>query len=440
MSTENIQTKIQRKDDEPENQEDAKNHVAIMQPAKLESTLSIQQLDDGSSTTETQYLVTCIDNTKKQNKNFIFSSNPFTLHDVPKAPTPLVLRVFLEARGRDAPADWNHASHSWHCSASALSPAAKRIVVSKPLEGTVDSEEDTSASEEESFDAAMEGLSMSDEQNVKDNFKGDLGTFRPSTLNVMKIEIVSKHLMGLFRSFITAFPGYNFQGEELVIRPPFAILALYFRDLEQLRDSQSGETQSGNGKNIAERLGGKTLHDLTVLLDYFSPLYERISARQEATHKTGFTSFDQLWFLFRPGQRVYGKIGGKFGGYIFQNSTQKLSRRRRVWEGYCWCLKYKGHRITREGQIFVIHDFFGQREIKSMIVFPSNYLDINDGKTTKRLLQKRGEKYFQIVRAIPAHFKYKGDCWDMEKMGTSVTASTAYTTRRKISPDTVRFY
>jgi hypothetical protein len=56
----------------------------------------------------------------------------------------------------------------------------------------------------------------------------------------------------------------------------------------------------------------------------------------------------------------------------------------------------------------------GEKQITSLPVFPSIYLDSLDGGSTKARLQDLGEKYYTIIRKSPAHMQYSGTTWDLE--------------------------
>jgi hypothetical protein len=64
--------------------------------------------------------------------------------------------------------------------------------------------------------------------------------------------------------------------------------------------------------------------------------------------------------------------------------------------------------------IFRINKFRGEKQITSLPVFPSWRVDSSDGGKVKELLRNLGEKYYKILRNIPAHQYYLGICWDLE--------------------------
>jgi hypothetical protein len=69
-------------------------------------------------------------------------------------------------------------------------------------------------------------------------------------------------------------------------------------------------------------------------------------------------------------------------------------------------------------------------------------VDYADGGKVKERLRNLGEKYYKILRAIPAHQYYQGVCWDLEitrvVSGGRGTHGSSKSTRKRM-PDTVNF-
>jgi hypothetical protein len=158
-----------------------------------------------------------------------------------------------------------------------------------------------------------------------------------------------------------------------------------------------------------------TIHDLNILLNYFKRHYTKNYEPQEAMFKNGYTSYTSLGFLFKPGTKVYARIGGKLAGFIFESGEEKKKNSQWIWQASCWCLAYDGRRIFRAPHNFGINKFRGDKQIVSLRVFPSTFLDSSDSGKTKSRLEDLGQKFYYILRDCPAHRYYEGPCLGMER-------------------------
>jgi len=267
------------------------------------------------------------------------------------------------------------------------------------------------------------GMPYSDNQNAqKPEF--DLANFRPSSIRVGSIQIYSTHLLSLFQSLIREYPSQSLKGSRLVIDRPFNLLAHYYNDLVALRNRGSQESPEAKGKTSARvdfaslaavAVDERTKADLNILLRVFERVYIKEFSPEEERYATGVASYKHLWFLYKPGSLVYGKVGGKLAGYVFRWSEETIddrnNRDRKTFNVHCWSLVYDGRRILRTNATFAIRKFQGVKPIFSLPVFPVEFIDVSDGGKTKEKLQELGEKFHSIVRESPAHMKYSGPSW-----------------------------
>jgi hypothetical protein len=279
------------------------------------------------------------------------------------------------------------------------------------------------------------------------------GSFRPSRAAVTSIHIGSRKLLDLFRFTVQNYPGYSLAGNTITSSHPFGMLAHYYKEFQSFKDGKTdvwleefceGSPAEKKSKITAMKrlLDEATLHDLNVLLDYFRPLYVKNFSAEEIKNTLGFTSYDLLWFLFKPGTNVYAKSGGKIAGFVLEFGDYKSHKEKRWWEACCWNLSYDGHRIVRMWHVFKIRPFRGDKQITSLPVFPSWCLDSSDGGSVKERLSNLGEKYYKILRNVPAHQYYQGVCWDLEAVGVERgdgTIGGISRSRRMQKPDMVYF-
>jgi len=267
----------------------------------------------------------------------------------------------------------------------------------------------------------------------------DLGTFRASQTLFRSIQIHSRSLMTLLRSVVQNNPKQSLEGDCIIVNYPFEMLAHYYKDLIILRDGQQEDTlersnesydatENPERSSATKQLDAATRYDLSILLETFKPLYNEHFTSTEAKYKSGAVSYIGIWFLFKPGTRVYGMIGGKISGFIFEWGEEKFGSATGgkpapsvSYDAYCWNLTYNGRRVVRTSRKFVIKLFHGSRQIISLPVFPARYLDSSDGGKTKRRLENIGEKFYTIVRQCPAHMQYSGTTWGVDDIQSEET-------------------
>lgn len=281
----------------------------------------------------------------------------------------------------------------------------------------------------------------------------DNSSFKPSSVTVTGIKILSKRLVNLLRSFVREYPSQTLKGDSILVSAPFRMLAHYYKDLVYLRDGRFHEIDaSEKDKEALEPLDEETKYDLSVLLKYFERHYAKDVRPDEIKLKdAGVVCFSMLWFLFKPGMQVYARMGKSLAGFIFEkwDEGQEVSgpgrppRMRRdesydesyprTWGAVLWNLSYSGRRIIRVPRTFWIKSFIGEKDVLSLPLFPAIYLDASDGGRTKAKLLELGQKSYQIIRESPTHLQYSGPAWNL---GYTETDESLNDWQRK-KPDTV---
>jgi hypothetical protein len=274
-------------------------------------------------------------------------------------------------------------------------------------------------------------------------------SFRPTEVRMQEIRINSKKLINFLRTFIRYYPSQDLSGDTITIQSPFCMLAHYYNELLAINDKKEfssqvpiheddGQTQRPRFEEVTSVLDESTVYDLNILLSSFKDEYARVFAAAEARHAAGVVNFDLIWFLLKPGAKVYVKAGGKLLGYVLGSCKLKNERNAETglsedyWEVLAWTLNYNGEWIFREKMFFPIYEFDEDKKIDSLPLYPVAYLDSVDGGKTKTILQNVGEKCFNIIRGGPTHMRYEGASWDFYRN----SAADFY--RRK--PDTVSHF
>ncbi|KAL4957591.1 hypothetical protein BDW69DRAFT_180514 [Aspergillus filifer] len=118
-----------------------------------------------------------------------------------------------------------------------------------------------------------------------------------------------------------------------------------------------------------------------------------------------------LWYLFKPGSNVYVRENGKLNAYVVESSRYASGH---SWDSsetspapyhvYAWHLHFDGRHLTRSVDCFTIPVFSGQREIRSLPVFP---VEFHDDENFRQQLIDRGKKFVDIMKQ-PAFREYNG--------------------------------
>ncbi len=122
------------------------------------------------------------------------------------------------------------------------------------------------------------------------------------------------------------------------------------------------------------------------------------------------TTFSSLWLLLKAGSDVYVFENGQYNAYVVESFTggpfgQEYAEPYRV---RIWNLCYDGSRISRQDRRVIIPVFDGEREIRSLPLFPIKfYLDEPGKPTMREQLIMRGRTYFELSKG-PAFREYHG--------------------------------
>jgi len=421
----------------------------------------LERSDEGTSQTDVLYRICCHDNKEMRLKNFTTGENPFeerALLDLENSQTPMIIEIIIDVTGAGSSPDWDidyaaerYADDWGQKYRSPPSPPPPRARNYLDFNSDVSDDYDEDFVVGDRFENPVRSRTFRVNKRTPESLNEVLnkGIFRASVVNWKQINIYSRNLLQLFRSVVQRYPGQSLKGEKIVVNPPFGMLAHYYNDLNALRngtlDIQANVSHEGfdeeqpGQRTQADLLDEATLYDLNVLLRAFKWHYVKKFAPEEASYNLGVTSYILIWFLFKPGVDVYARIGGKIAGFVFE-WCEKRERPRRAgdydsstsfWVIHCWNLTFNGRRIVKTSHEFYIDKFRGERQITSLPVFPSIYLDNLDCGKTRARLQDLGEKYYNILRQSPAHMQYCGLTWDLEREVRDETA------RQKWKPEIV---
>jgi hypothetical protein len=248
------------------------------------------------------------------------------------------------------------------------------------------------------------------------------------------IHIHSLDLQKVLRRIIQYYPSQTLSGRNVVFSYPYAPVVHYWDELKSFKRICDTSVTIADGNEISadpsdptgtpnEIYDPRTTLPLKVLLDFLEPFYTEQIGPELQRHKQSppVATFDMLWMLFKPGEDVYMKMDGKIAGFVVQEALFKpreedsaMRPRRHLkdkadrWIITLWDLVYAEGKVSRHSHKFSIPEFHGEREIFSLDIYPSKFLDSTDEGATRKNLVKRGRYYFGLLEKAPVHKQYSG--------------------------------
>lgn len=197
------------------------------------------------------------------------------------------------------------------------------------------------------------------------------------------------------------YPSVNLESDSLKCEEPFTIIGHNIRELEALSTDLEDK-----GTLKSDEL---TSAHLRLLLEFIKEkIYHNGIEEEEARHSRGSCTFQMLWLLFKPGTTVYMDCNGRFAAYVVQSveCDESVLRDPMLSSPYIinmWNLDFDGRYVGRLSTSITIAYFEGEREITSLKVFPSQFMDKNDGGKLRRSMEDRGKRWYQFLRGAQVY-------------------------------------
>lgn len=124
-----------------------------------------------------------------------------------------------------------------------------------------------------------------------------------------------------------------------------------------------------------------------------------IAASRKLQQKNPTVTFDDVWYVQRPGQIAYAKHEGVWLGYQIESAAhyeQGLDVndewRPERWRVWVWFLSYdwRGSELSTTEVHFDIDKFDGESAVTDLIVYPRHYFDNEDAGERRAHFEKRG--------------------------------------------------
>ncbi|KXH29352.1 hypothetical protein CSIM01_01080 [Colletotrichum simmondsii] len=222
-----------------------------------------------------------------------------------------------------------------------------------------------------------------------------------------RIIVHSPYLSELIRDAVDYYPGQNLTGETITIHEPYGVLLHNWEKLGQIYASQEDSPES-----IMDDRQTKIEH-LGVLLEYLNPIVKsKLEPMQRRLGQDSpTTTWDDLWYLLRPGSQSYCKWDHQWIGCIVEDAKKcvpdaedNLPER---WKVKIWFLAMHwsyGTLVTVTNTID-IPKFEGEKKVEQLDVFPEKY---SKGERKKEF-ETRGDQICDMLWRGYEYAHYDGE-------------------------------
>ncbi|KAL8687493.1 MAG: hypothetical protein Q9218_006349 [Villophora microphyllina] len=234
-----------------------------------------------------------------------------------------------------------------------------------------------------------------------------------------RVIINNAELLREIRGVVKYFPAQNLTGDRVEIVEPYAVLVHHLDDFGALLDQLRARDDS--------KTTGKHLAALVQFLD--QSIGPRISAAKARLSKPKPTvTFEDLWFLFKPGDDIYSYLLGIGSNDVLLAGVVLSTREDKPVPGQpaytdpygappitterflitLWVLESNGSIVSRQALDACIDRFEGERELTSLEAAPCRFLDSEDEGSFRRSLEERGKRLYELIRTQPKEMWYDG--------------------------------
>lgn len=220
------------------------------------------------------------------------------------------------------------------------------------------------------------------------------------------IKIRSLQLIELLRDVIPRGSLLDPNSKTLELVEPFQLIAHHTKELEPLQDRSWEEIKSADGDRdgVEDSKQLAAIH-LGMLMKFTGRIFNNRLEEERSRHKRGLCTFRMLWLLFEPGTTVYKESGGKFSAHVVEDvavDTSVLSappeRRLKPCVIELWHLDFDGRYVGRCISSVTVGEFEGERQITSLKVYPTKFVDDKDQGQLRQQLETRGRRWYELLR------------------------------------------
>ncbi|KAH7058739.1 hypothetical protein B0J12DRAFT_696419 [Macrophomina phaseolina] len=272
---------------------------------------------------------------------------------------------------------------------------------------------------------------------------------KPATLEnkrILKIGetrmvIHSSWLLEAIREVVEFYPSQNLTGDTVTIHEPYCALVHHITELRNLKNRLSLDRVTEPDQE-PDDLSVKYEH-LRLLLEFLDPHVERLvlPARRRLKREDPTTTFEDLWYVLRPGTLSYCTVDDEVLGCAIESVHLETSdtKEDQKWKVQVWFLghRWKTPRMRRALVDIEIPYFEGEKAVPTLPVYPRQYSDKLDDGERRRKFQERGTKACKIAWKGYSYLSYNGKFMDNSKQYYEgpIVAETKLPPRREKVPE-----
>ncbi|KAL1615181.1 hypothetical protein SLS56_011913 [Neofusicoccum ribis] len=237
-----------------------------------------------------------------------------------------------------------------------------------------------------------------------------------------RMVVHSPLLLDAIREVVEYYPSQNLTGDTITVHEPYCALVHYITELRNLSNTLALErTPAGSDEEKTD--ADVQYEHLQVLLDFLDPHVEKtvLPARRRLAKDVATVTFDDLWYLMRPGSLAYAMYEDTWLGVVIKESEFVTENdgngELRKWNVKGWLLDHSWHSPsigTAEVTIEVPY-FEGEKVVTALPIHPREYFDRTDGGERREKFRRRGEKMCDIIWHGHAYLAYDGEFMDEKK-------------------------
>ncbi|KAI8180864.1 hypothetical protein K4K54_008114 [Colletotrichum sp. SAR 10_86] len=235
-----------------------------------------------------------------------------------------------------------------------------------------------------------------------------------------RIIIHSPHLSELIRDTVDYYPGQNLTGETITIHEPYGVLMHHWETLSRTHVSGEDSPESSSPESNTNDRQTKVEH-LSVLVEYLTPIVKSQlePIQRRLGQETPTTTWEDLWYLLRPGSQSYCKWKGQWMGCIIEETRKALSDEdddnlTERWKVRIWFLsmQWSYGTLIPVSHTIEIPKFEGEKKVGQLDIYPEGYFK----GERKKDFEARGDQICDMLWKGHIYANYDGELMSEKKM------------------------
>ncbi|KAK0618657.1 hypothetical protein DIS24_g11657 [Lasiodiplodia hormozganensis] len=261
-----------------------------------------------------------------------------------------------------------------------------------------------------------------EKEKQKERPKQTLKGKRILSVNETRMVIHSPLLLAAIREVVEYYPSQNLTGDTITVHEPYCALVHYITELRNLSNNLALE-RAPTDSNEAEKTDADVkCEHLQILLDFLNPYVEKtvLPARRRLQKDVATVTFDDLWYLMRPGSLAYAKYEDIWLGVMIKEAESIAADSGDApskWKITGWLIdnSWSTHTVGYAEVRIDIPYFEGEKHVTTLPIFPREHHDKTDANARRDKFEARGRKMRDILWHGCAYVTYEGECMDEKK-------------------------